>query len=110
MKSTLTTFSISPGVGLSTEYALLASMVLAVLAVLAVIITVYTVKWLKRPREEREVFQVESNRAMDTMTFSPYQTETDDESADESDGLLRPKRVTAAKPTSNSRMRFDDNS
>lgn len=85
-------------------------MVLAVLAVLAAVVTVYTVKWLKRPREERErdmMFQPESNRVLDTMTFNSYQT--DEESADESDGLLA-KRVTAAKPTSNSRNRFDENS
>lgn len=101
---------LSVGVGLSTEYALLASMVLCVLVVLAIVIATYTVKWLRRPRDSDSLVFEDANRALDTLNAN-YLTEedmTDDDTSDERDGLLgghATKRVSAAKPTSLPRMR-----
>ena len=87
------------GVGLTTEYGILASMVVIVLALLAAVITVYAVKWVKRPKDAGGLHQhEEESRSLDTMSSMQYLTE-DEDTADESDSLLpSPTKPAAAAP------------
>lgn len=80
----------NPGIGFSSEWVILAAMVIFVLAGFAGIATIMGFKIVNRPNMENSE-ALDDTRAMRNMGGSNNYL-TDDDTADESDGLLSPSK------------------